>query len=92
MIPSPSERSASSDRTSGAVREPGQRDFHAGMTLTQAVLAAGGALAQGGATVAVTRQGDDGRLSTERYNLAEIKAGRVPDPALRPGDRVEVLR
>jgi protein involved in polysaccharide export with SLBB domain len=76
----------------GAVREPGQREFHAGMTLTQAVLAAGGALAQGGAPVAVTRQGDDGRLSTSRYNLAEIRAGRVPDPPLRPGDRVEVLR
>jgi protein involved in polysaccharide export with SLBB domain len=77
----------------GAVREPGQMEFHAGMALTQAVLAAGGAQAAGGAaTVAVTRQGDDGRLSTTRYSLAEIKAGRVPDPTLRPGDRVEVLR
>jgi tetratricopeptide (TPR) repeat protein len=77
---------------SGAVREPGQRDFHSGMTLTQAVLAAGGAQAAGGAAaVAITRQGDDGRLSTSRYSLAEIRGGRVPDPALRPGDRVEVL-
>jgi hypothetical protein len=62
------------------------------MTLTQAVLAAGGALSAGGASVAVTRQGEDGRLSTTRYSLAEIKAGRTPDPTLRPGDRVEVLR
>ncbi len=77
----------------GAVREPGQRELHAGMTLTQALLAAGGAQSAGGAaTVAVTRQGDDGRLSTSRYSLAEIRAGRTPDPTLRPGDRVEVLR
>jgi tetratricopeptide (TPR) repeat protein len=77
----------------GAVLEPGQREFHFGMTLTQAVLAAGGARAAGGvASVAVTRQGDDGRLSTTRYSLAEIRAGRAPDPTLRPGDRVEVLR
>jgi protein involved in polysaccharide export with SLBB domain len=76
----------------GAVREPGQREFHTGMTMTQAVLAAGGPLSSGGANVAVTRQGDDGRLSTTRYSLAEVRAGRVPDPALLPGDRVEVLR
>ncbi|HEX8286009.1 MAG TPA: tetratricopeptide repeat protein [Pyrinomonadaceae bacterium] len=78
----------------GAVSRPGQQEFHAGLTLTQAVLAAGGALAQGGRAVAVTvtQQGDDGRLSTARYVLAEISSGRSPDPVLRPGDRVEVLR
>jgi polysaccharide export outer membrane protein len=76
----------------GAVREPGQKEFHNGMTLTQAVLAAGGAQAAGAREVAVTRQAEDGRLSTERYGLAEIRSGRVPDPALRPGDRIEVLK
>ena len=62
------------------------------MTLTQVLLAAGGVQAQGAAVVVVTRQGDDGRLQTARYNLAEIKAGRTPDPTLKAGDRVEVLR
>jgi protein involved in polysaccharide export with SLBB domain len=76
----------------GAVREPGQREFHSGLTLTQAVLAAGGATKEGGAVVNVTRQGADGRLSTARYVLAEIKSGKTPDPVLRAGDRVEVLR
>jgi len=82
----------------GAVREPGQKVFHAGLTLTQAVLAAGGVQAtggaqpQGGGAVTLTRQGADGRLSTSRYSLADIRAGRTPDPLLRPGDRVEVLR
>jgi tetratricopeptide (TPR) repeat protein/protein involved in polysaccharide export with SLBB domain len=78
---------------SGAVRQPGQKRFHTGLTLTQAVMAAGGALsAQGPVLVAVTRQGEDGRLGSTRYNLAEIKAGRTPDPLVRPGDRVEVLK
>ncbi len=75
----------------GAVREPGQREFHVGLTLTQALLAAGGATTPGGAVVNVTRQAADGRLSTTRYVLAEITAGRAPDPPLRPGDRLEVL-
>ena len=76
----------------GAVREPGQREFHAGLTLTQALLAAGGVTTQGGAVVNVTRQSADGKLSAARYVLAEIKSGRTPDPVLRAGDRVEVLR
>jgi len=76
----------------GAVREPGQRDFHAGLTLTQALLAAGGVTTRGGAVVNVTRQAADGTLSTARYVLAEIKSGQTPDPVLRAGDRVEVLR
>ena len=76
----------------GAVREPGQREFHAGLTLTQALLAAGGATSPGGAVVTVTRQAADGRLSTTRYVLAEIRSGKTPDPTLRPGDRLEVLR
>ena len=76
----------------GAVREPGQREFHAGLTLTQALLAAGGLTSSDRAVVNVTRQGSDGRLSTARYVLADIRSGKTPDPVLRPGDRVEVAR
>jgi protein involved in polysaccharide export with SLBB domain/Tfp pilus assembly protein PilF len=79
----------------GAVREPGQKQFHTGMTLTQALLAAGGVLARqgrGASVVAVIRQGDDGRLTTTRHDLAEIRAGRAPDPILRAGDRIEAPR
>jgi tetratricopeptide (TPR) repeat protein len=75
----------------GAVRQPGQREFHVGLTLTQALLAAGGTFASGASIVAVTRQGDDGRLTTTRYNLFDIKSGKTPDPLMQPGDRVEVL-
>lgn len=76
----------------GSVREPGQREFHAGLTLTQVLLAAGGVTSPGGTVVTLTRQAADGRLSTTRYILAEIKTGKTPDPVLRPGDRLEVLR
>ncbi|HYE14518.1 MAG TPA: tetratricopeptide repeat protein [Pyrinomonadaceae bacterium] len=76
----------------GAVRQPGQKSFTLGLTLTQAVLAAGGVSARDAATATVSRQGDDGRLTTTSYNLRDIEAGRAPDPALRPGDRVEVGR
>ena len=75
----------------GAVREPGQKKFHAGLTLTQAILAAGGTPTPG-ARVRVARQGADGRLASNAYDLREISAGRSPDPVIQPGDRIEVAR
>jgi tetratricopeptide (TPR) repeat protein/protein involved in polysaccharide export with SLBB domain len=76
----------------GAVRQPGQKEFHLGLTLTQAVLAAGGVVPRDASVVTVTRQGGDGRLATTRYSLREIEAGRTPDPAVQPGDRLEVQK
>lgn len=76
----------------GAVKEPGQRKFHTGLTLTQAVLTAGGATSPGAGRVRIARQGADGRLSVNTYDLREIGAGSSPDPVIRPGDRIEVLR
>ena len=78
---------------SGAVRQPGQKRFSAGLTLTQTIMAAGGLISSQGATVVtITRQDAGGRLSSIRYSVAEIKAGKTPDPLMRPGDRVEVLK
>lgn len=78
---------------SGAVRQPGQKRFQVGLTLTQAVMAAGGTLSsRGPAFVTVTRQDSDGRLNSTRYDLAEIKTGKTPDPLMRAGDRVEVIK
>ncbi|HEV7891991.1 MAG TPA: tetratricopeptide repeat protein [Pyrinomonadaceae bacterium] len=78
---------------SGAVRQPGQKRFQVGLTLTQAVMAAGGTLSsQGPSVVSVTRQDSDRRLTSTRYDLAEIKAGKTPDPLMRAGDRVEVIK
>lgn len=74
----------------GEVGSPGQKDFHAGMTLTQAVLASGGATRLAGDKVRVARAGADGRLVSTEYNLSEIEGGVVPDPLLQAGDRIEV--
>lgn len=78
----------------GLIAAAGQKDFNPGMTLTQALLASGGVTRETGAKVrvAVARQGADGKLVTAEYDLREIEAGRVPDPRIQPGDRIEVGR
>lgn len=76
----------------GQVASPGQKDFHTGMTLTQAVLASGGPTRNGIEKVKVSRQGADGLLVSAEYNLKKIVEGKSPDPLLQPGDRVEVGR
>jgi protein involved in polysaccharide export with SLBB domain len=76
----------------GQINSPGQKDFHAGLTLTQAILASGGPARFAGNKVKVSRQGADGRLVTTEYNLKQIENGKVPDPLLQPGDRLEIGR
>ncbi|MER3427570.1 MAG: hypothetical protein C4334_05630 [Pyrinomonas sp.] len=76
----------------GDVNMPGQIDFHPGMRLTQAILAAGGARSSSAIWVKVSRQKEDGRLTWTQYNLLAIMDGVEPDPELRPGDRIEVGR
>jgi protein involved in polysaccharide export with SLBB domain len=76
----------------GEISSPGQKDFHSGMTLTQAVLASGGVTAAAGERIKVSRAGADGRLVSAEYSLREIEGGVVPDPVLQAGDRIEVAR
>jgi protein involved in polysaccharide export with SLBB domain len=74
----------------GEINAPGQRAYHAGLTLTQAILASGGTNRSAGSKVRVSRQGADGRLTTAEFNLRKIQSGKVPDPVLQSGDRIEV--
>ena len=76
----------------GRINHPGQKAFQSGITLLQAILAAGGLRRQNENLIEVSREGGNGRLTTTRFKLKEIKAGKVPDPRLQPGDRVEVIR
>ena len=76
----------------GRINFPGQKNFQSGMTLLQAILAAGGTGRQNDDRVDLSREGAEGRLMTTRFSLKEIKAGKVSDPKLQPGDRIEVLR
>jgi len=76
----------------GRVNYPGQKVFQTGITLLQAILAAGGLTRQQENIVELSREGAGGRLTTTRYNLKQIKLGKAQDPRLQPGDRIEVVR
>lgn len=75
----------------GAIGSPGQKPFHHGLTLTQALLASGGTTVKGDARIRVSRLGGNARLVTADYNLKKIQAGKVEDPVLEKGDRIEVI-
>ncbi|HEX6045782.1 MAG TPA: polysaccharide biosynthesis/export family protein [Pyrinomonadaceae bacterium] len=75
----------------GRINLPGQKPFTTGITLLQAILAAGGTPRKAD-VVEISREGAEGRLVTMRYRLKDIKSGNAEDPKLQPGDRVEVGR
>jgi protein involved in polysaccharide export with SLBB domain len=75
----------------GRVNYPGQKQFQSGITLLQAILAAGGTTRQE-TKVEISREGEGGKLVTISYNLKQIKAGTVQDPKLAAGDRIEVAK
>lgn len=74
----------------GEIKSPGQKAFNAGLTLTQAILASGGTGTGAGSKVRVSREGADRLLVTEEYNLRKILSGKLLDPLLQKGDRIEV--
>jgi polysaccharide export outer membrane protein len=76
----------------GRINNPGQKVFQSGITLLQAILAAGGLKRQSENVIELSRDGGNGRLTTTRFKLKEIKAGKIQDPKLQPGDRIEVIR
>jgi len=75
----------------GEVKLPGEKTFRRGLTLTQAIITAGGVEPK--AKVAQIDR-DDGRgfLVGTRFTLKEIATGKTADPALRPGDRITISR
>jgi len=75
----------------GRINYPGQKAFQPGITLLQAILAAGGTPKQD-SRVEISREGTDARLVTIRYSTKQIKSGAVQDPKLQAGDRIEVMK
>jgi protein involved in polysaccharide export with SLBB domain len=75
----------------GRISYPGQKVFQPGITLVQAILAAGGTAKQD-SRVEISREGADGRLVTIRYSTKQIKSGAVQDPKLQAGDRIEISK
>ena len=76
----------------GKISYPGQKVFQTGLTLLQAILAAGGPARQGDNIVELSRENGAGLLGTTKFSLKDIKAGKIPDPKLQPGDSIEIVR
>lgn len=74
----------------GAIFNSGQKDFHQGLTLSQAVLAAGGLRKSNVRQVVIRRKNAEGLLISTTYNLKEIKDGKNPDPLIEAGDTIEI--
>ena len=74
----------------GEILYGGQKDFHSGLTLTQAILASGGLRKALVKRVVIRRKNFQGLLEATEYNLKLIKEGKQVDPPLHPGDTVEI--
>ena len=72
----------------GDVKAPGEKLFRPGMTLTQAILSAGGDEKDREAELA--REDSEALLVSAKYKLKDIYAGNVADPQILPGDRITV--
>jgi protein involved in polysaccharide export with SLBB domain len=76
----------------GDVGARGEKEFREGMTLTQALLSAGGVTHSSKITVKVARRNSNGFLISSEYNFQSIEEGKSQDPLLEAGDRIEVTR
>ncbi|MCS6873407.1 MAG: polysaccharide biosynthesis/export family protein [Pyrinomonadaceae bacterium] len=74
----------------GEILSPGQKEFHDGITLTQAIAASGGLKKSSIRKVIVRRKNADGKLESMEYDLRAIRNGKEADPALKEGDIIEV--
>ncbi len=75
----------------GNINSVGQKEFHQGLTLTQAVLASGGLRKSGVKTVVIRRKNQDGLLASLEFDLNSIKKGKQVDPILQAGDTIEIV-
>jgi protein involved in polysaccharide export with SLBB domain len=74
----------------GKVKNPGETTYRRGLTLTQAIISAGGV---DGKPKEARLARDDGKgfLVQTRFKLKDIESGKVPDPAVKPGDRIMIV-
>lgn len=75
----------------GEVKAPGEKIFRRGLTLTQAIISAGGVTSK--SKVAEIGR-DDGRgfLVKTSFKLKDIQSGKAMDPLIKAGDRIMILR
>jgi protein involved in polysaccharide export with SLBB domain len=75
----------------GSVVSPGQKDFHDGITLTQAIFAAGGLKKVKIGKIFIRRKNELGMLSSTEFDYKAVTDGKIVDPILQPGDLIEVV-
>ncbi|MFV0389343.1 MAG: polysaccharide biosynthesis/export family protein [Pyrinomonadaceae bacterium] len=76
----------------GFVRFPGEKQFVSGITLTQAILSAGGLLRANYRKIIIRRKNKENLLESKIYDLKDIKNGKIPDPVIAVGDTIELER
>lgn len=75
----------------GEVKFPGEKTYRRGLTLTQAMITAGGAMEKA-KEARLARDDGNGFLIVTKFKLKDIESGKVPDPVLKPGDRIMVVK
>jgi protein involved in polysaccharide export with SLBB domain len=75
----------------GEVKSPGEKSFRRGLTLTQAILAAGG-VTKDSKEARLARDDGTGYLVMYRFKLKDIDSGKAPDPNILPGDRITIVK
>lgn len=76
----------------GEIKSAGQKEFYAGITLTQAILASGGLRKSSVKRVIIRRKNEQGLLTPTVFDLIAIKDGKQPDPAIEIGDTIEIVK
>jgi polysaccharide biosynthesis/export protein len=73
----------------GEVKTPGEKTYRRGLTLTQAIISAGG-VTPDAKEARIGRDDGKGFLVVTRFKLKEIESGKVQDPLVKPGDRITI--
>ncbi len=74
---------------SGEVTQPGEKNYRRGLTLTQALMSAGG-ITKKAKEAQLGRDDGKGFLVVTKFKLKEIESGKVQDPVVKPGDRITI--
>ncbi|HKR12390.1 MAG TPA: polysaccharide biosynthesis/export family protein [Pyrinomonadaceae bacterium] len=75
----------------GEVKAPGEKIFRRGLTLTQAIISAGG-VTKKSKVAEIGRDDGQGFLLKTNFKLKDIQTGKTMDPLIKPGDRIMILR
>lgn len=73
----------------GEVKLPGEKTYRRGLTLTQAIISAGG-VTPNAKEARLGRDDGKGFLVVTRFKLKEIESGKIQDPVIKPGDRITI--